>query len=146
VFVFVFFGLVATVGSAYVQSGHIHRLELVASVPVGLLAVSLLVVNNLRDIPGDAVAGKHTLAVRLGDARTRALYAGCVGLAFAGVVALGAERAGALLALLAVPVGVGPVRQVGRGAGGRDLVPVLVATGRLQLAVGALLTAGLILG
>ena len=73
VFVFVFFGVVATVGSAYVQTEHLHRLEFAAAVPVGLLAVALLVVNNLRDIPGDTAAGKRTLAVRLGDARTRLL-------------------------------------------------------------------------
>ena len=73
-FVFVFFGVVATAGSAYVQTGHLTGLALGASVPVGCLATALLVVNNLRDIPGDTVAGKRTLAVRLGDARTRVLY------------------------------------------------------------------------
>ena len=71
-FVFVFFGVVATAGSTYVQIGHLTGLSLAASVPVGFLATALLVVNNLRDIPGDTVAGKRTLAVRLGDRRTRA--------------------------------------------------------------------------
>jgi 1,4-dihydroxy-2-naphthoate polyprenyltransferase len=146
VFVFVFFGLVATAGSAYVQTGRVHQLEVVAAVPVGLLAVSLLVVNNLRDIPGDAVAGKRTLAVRLGDARTRALYVGCVMFAFGSLLYVGADRLGGLLAVLALPFAVGPVRAVLRGANGRDLVPVLVATGRLQLAFGALMTVGLLVG
>ena len=66
-----FFGVVATVGSTYVQVERITGLSVLASVPVGLLATALLVTNNLRDIPGDTVAGKQTLAVRLGDARTR---------------------------------------------------------------------------
>jgi len=74
VFVFVFFGVVATVGSAYVQTEGIEGLAVAASMPVGLIATALLVVNNLRDIPGDTAVGKHTLAVRLGDLRTRYLY------------------------------------------------------------------------
>ncbi|MBW3627544.1 MAG: 1,4-dihydroxy-2-naphthoate polyprenyltransferase, partial [Actinobacteria bacterium] len=78
VFVFVFFGVVATVGSAYVQIEQVSGLALVASVPVGLLATALLVVNNLRDIPTDAASGKRTLAVRMGEHRTRQLYAGLV--------------------------------------------------------------------
>ena len=72
-FVFVFFGLVATIGSAYVQHEQLTALALVAAVPVGLLATALLVINNLRDIPGDTESGKRTLAVRLGDRRTRVL-------------------------------------------------------------------------
>ena len=77
-FVFAFFGVVATVGSAYVQQEELAGLPFVASVPVGFLATALLVVNNLRDIPGDTLAGKRTLAVRLGDRRTRWLYFGLV--------------------------------------------------------------------
>ena len=73
-FVFLFFGLVATVGSTYVQTERITGLSVGASIPVGLLATALLVVNNLRDIPGDTASGKRTLAVRLGDHRTRILY------------------------------------------------------------------------
>jgi 1,4-dihydroxy-2-naphthoate polyprenyltransferase len=145
-FVFAFFGVVATAGSAYVQTGHLHQLELLASVPVGLLAVALLVVNNLRDIPGDAATGKRTLAVRLGDGRTRALYLGCVGVAFASLIAVATDRVGALLAVLALPLVLAPVRQVKDGASGRALVAVLGATGRLQLGLGLLLTLGLVLG
>ena len=77
VFVFVFFGLVATVGSAYVHTEDISGTAVWPSVPVGLLASALLVVNNLRDIPTDTEAGKRTLAVRLGAARTRMLYRAC---------------------------------------------------------------------
>ncbi|GAC1355988.1 MAG: 1,4-dihydroxy-2-naphthoate polyprenyltransferase [Acidimicrobiales bacterium] len=145
-FVFVFFGLVATTGSAYVQSAHVHQLELAASVPVGLLATALLVVNNLRDIPGDTEAGKRTMAVRLGDERTRALYVGCLAFAFAALLYVGADRVGGLLAILAIPFAVVPVRSVLRGAKGRELIGVLGATGRLQLAFGLLLTVGLTLG
>jgi len=146
VFVFVFFGLVATAGSAYVQSRRLHQLDLVASVPIGLLAVALLVVNNLRDIPGDTVAGKRTLAVRLGDARTRGLYVGCLAFAFGSLLYVGADRLGGLLALLALPFAIAPIRTVRSGASGPALVPVLGETGRLQLAFGLLLTVGLVLG
>ena len=145
-FVFAFFGLVATAGSAYVQSGHLHLLEVTAAPPVGLLAVALLVVNNLRDIPGDTVAGKRTLAVRIGDRRTRWLYGACVALAFAGVVAVGSERIGALAALAAAPFAWRPLRRVVGGAMGRDLIPVLADTGRVQLVFGVLLAAGIVIG
>jgi 1,4-dihydroxy-2-naphthoate octaprenyltransferase len=146
VFVFVFFGVVATVGSAYVQTAHVHGLEVTAAFPVGLLAVALLVVNNLRDIPGDTVAGKRTLAVRLGGARTRTMYAACLLFAFAGVVVVGTQRAWALVALAAAGFGVRPLRQVLGRASGAALIPVLGDTARLQLATGVLLTFGLVLG
>ena len=144
-FVFVFFGIVATAGSAYVQEEALSGLALGASVPVGLLATALLVVNNLRDIPGDTESGKRTLAVRLGDARTRLLY---VGLLVGAVVAVPliaglGDRPAAALALAAIPLGQRPVVAVLRGDRGPALVPVLVATGRLQLAFGALLALGL---
>ncbi len=145
VFVFVFFGVVATAGSAYVQEEALSGLALGASVPVGLLATALLVVNNLRDIPGDTESGKRTLAVRLGDARTRLLY---VGLLVGAVVVVPliaglGERPAAALALAAIPLGQRPVVAVLRGDRGPALIPVLVATGRLQLAFGALLALGL---
>ena len=144
-FVFVFFGVVATAGSAYVQEESLSGLALAASVPVGLLATALLVVNNLRDIPGDTASGKRTLAVRLGDRRTRwfyvALLVGAVVLVPA-VAAVG-ERPGAALALAAIPLGRRPVIAVLGGARGGELVPVLGATGRVQLAFGGLLALGL---
>ncbi|HLI00753.1 MAG TPA: 1,4-dihydroxy-2-naphthoate polyprenyltransferase [Acidimicrobiales bacterium] len=144
-FVFVFFGLVATVGTAYVQVQTVTGLAAVAAVPVGLLAVSLLVVNNLRDIPGDEVAGKRTLAVRIGPPGTRVLYAACLLAApvLAVVIAVAFNRPWALIALLAGPLAVTPVRRVAAGAAGRDLIPVLGATGRVQLAIGLLLAVGL---
>lgn len=146
-FVFLFFGLVATVGSAYVQTERITALSMGAAVPIGFLATALLVVNNLRDIPGDTVAGKHTLAVRLGDRRTRGLYVALLVGAFVAVplvAGLGQRPVGAI-ALAALLLAQRPVTTVLSGAKGPALVPVLVATGRVQLAYGALLAAGLAL-
>jgi 1,4-dihydroxy-2-naphthoate polyprenyltransferase len=144
-FVFVFFGVVATVGSAYVQEESLSWLAFGASVPVGMLATALLVVNNLRDIPGDTVSGKRTLAVRLGDRRTRWLYVGLLvgAVVMVPVVAGLGERAAAALALAAVPLARTPVIDVLGGARGPALVPVLEATGRVQLVFGALFAAGL---
>lgn len=143
VFVFVFFGVVATVGSTYVQVQEVTALSLLASIPVGLLATALLVTNNLRDIPGDTVAGKQTLAVRLGDARTRTVFVAMLVAAFVLVVPIAADRPAALLALLAAPLALGPIRSVRTGAAGRDLIAVLGATGKVQLAFGILLAIGL---
>ena len=103
-FVFVFFGLVATVGTTYVQIGRITGLAVAAAVPVGLLAVALLVVNNLRDIPGDTASGKRTLAVRIGAPATRRLYAAVVLIPFGVAAAIAASQLGALLALAALPL------------------------------------------
>jgi 1,4-dihydroxy-2-naphthoate octaprenyltransferase len=142
-FVFVFFGVVATAGTAYVQTERLTALALVASVPVGLLAVALLVVNNLRDREGDAAAGKRTLAVRLGDRRTRRLYRACVLVPFPLLAVVAAWRAWALIAVLALPLAVSAADRVRRGAAGPELIEVLGATGRLQMAFGALLTVGI---
>ncbi len=145
VFVFVFFGLVATTGSAYVHLGRITGLALLAAVPVGLLAVALLVINNLRDIPGDTTAAKFTLAVRLGAPATRVLYIATIAGAFVAVALIALVRPWALLALAAAPLAVLPTRRVLSGEAGRGLVEVLQATGRLQLAFGVLLAAGIAL-
>lgn len=144
-FVFVFFGLVATAGSAFVQTEALEWLPVAAAVPVGLLATALLVVNNLRDIPTDTVAGKRTLAVRLGDRRTRLLYAALMGLPFVGlvVVVLGGARPAAAVALVAAVPARRPVRDVLGEAAGPALVPVLGHTGEVQLAFGALFAGGL---
>lgn len=146
-FVFVFFGVVATAGSAYVHTERVTGLALAAAVPVGFLATALLVVNNLRDIPSDAQVGKRTLAVRLGDARTRWLYLALLAGAFIGIVAVGrlGGRPLAVLGLLAVPLAVRPMRSVVGAAAGAALVPVLGDTGRVQLAAGILFAVGLAL-
>jgi 1,4-dihydroxy-2-naphthoate octaprenyltransferase len=143
--VFAFFGLVATVGTAYVQTEKLTGLELLTALPVGLLAVSLLVVNNLRDIPGDTAAGKRTLAVRLGPTATRWFYEGCVLGAVVAIAPIAVSRPWALLGLAALPLAALPVRAVAAGAEGRALIPVLGATGRAQLALGLLLAVGLAL-
>lgn len=145
VFVFVFFGVVATVGSTYVQVEQITGLSVLASVPVGLLATALLVTNNLRDIPGDTVADKRTLAVRLGDSRTRGVFVAMVAVSLVLVMPLAMIRPAALLALLAAAAAIPPIRAVRAGARGPALIPVLAATGRLQLLFGVLLAAGLAL-
>jgi len=142
--VFAFFGVGAVAGTAYVQMDRLTWLAVAASVPVGLLACALLVVNNLRDIPGDEVSGKRTLAVVLGDRRTRVLYASCVSAPFAVAAAMAPAAPLTLLTLLAAPLAIPPVRQVLSRVAGHGLVAVLGQTGRLQLAFGLLLTAGLI--
>ncbi|HVX22897.1 MAG TPA: 1,4-dihydroxy-2-naphthoate polyprenyltransferase [Acidimicrobiales bacterium] len=161
-FVFVFFGVVATVGSSYVQFGHLwvtavdhlsvpfyayvdRLLPLWAAIPVGLLATALLEANNLRDIAGDVVAGKKTLAVRLGRHRAGWLYVGSMIGVAAGIVLVGLVRPWAFLALLALPLALPPCRLALSGADGRALLPALGATGRLQLVVGGLLTLGILL-
>jgi 1,4-dihydroxy-2-naphthoate octaprenyltransferase len=151
VMVFAFFGLMATAGTAYVQAERIPPAAWWSAAAMGFLAVAILEANNLRDISTDSVAGKRTLAVRLGDRRARALYRALVVAAFATIVlgvAVGIVDARygltqwALLALAAWPLAIGPVEAVGR-AEGRELVPILVGTAQLQLAFGALLALGL---
>jgi 1,4-dihydroxy-2-naphthoate polyprenyltransferase len=141
--VLVFFGFVATAGSAYVQLERLTGLAVLASVPVGLLACALLVANNLRDVETDAKSNKLTLAVRLGPARTRVLYHCCVGGALAGVAAVGAVRPPALLALAAVPLAVGPARLVAERRDAPGLIAALVGTARLQLVTCLFLAGGL---
>ena len=145
VFVFLFFGVVATTGSSYVQLDEVTLLALAASVPVGFLATALLVVNNLRDIRTDGATGKRTLAVRVGEPATRALYGGLVVGAFLVVPVLAIRRPLALLALLSAPLAIRPLRVVSGPATGRALLPALAETARLSLVFGVLLAAGLAL-
>jgi 1,4-dihydroxy-2-naphthoate octaprenyltransferase len=147
-FVFVFFGLAATLGSSYVQHSHLPATAWVAAIVTGVLAVAILVVNNLRDVPTDAVAGKRTLAVRIGEARTRQLFVAAIGsgllLAIIGEP-VAAQSAWPLLALLALPLAREPVQAVRSGGVGRALIPALGGTGKLELAVAVLLAAGLLI-
>lgn len=143
-FVFVFFGLVATVGSSYVQDERITLVSVLCGAAVGFLATALLIVNNLRDIPTDAESGKKTLAVRLGDPMTRELYVATMTFPFALLIPLAFLASGwVLVAFAGMLVAASPVVLVRRGAVGRSLVPVLGATGKAQLAYGALLSVGL---
>jgi 1,4-dihydroxy-2-naphthoate octaprenyltransferase len=144
--VFVFFGLVATMGTAYIQAEQWTWLALVVACGVGALAVALLVVNNLRDIPTDAAVGKQTLAVRLGDRGTRVLYVALIGVALAVVVVVSVGwTPAALIALVALGPVAPPIGAVVSGASGRDLVSVLAATGQIQLIYGLILGIGLAL-
>lgn len=144
VFVFVFFGLVPVIGTAYVQTLTITAVDVVASIGVGLLACAILVTNNLRDIKGDVLAGKVTLAVRLGDAATRRLYAAIVVVALLVPVALAVMVSPWLLIVTVTAVlAVTPLRIVLGGALGPALIPALKHTGQLLLVYGLVL--GLVL-
>ncbi len=144
--VFTFFGPVAVLGTTLTQSGQPGAPAIVGAVGVGLLACAVLVVNNLRDLAGDEAVGKRTLAVVLGDADTRRLYAALVVLPL-GLSALAGIRSWPmLLGLLALPLTVGPLRRVLGGADGRRLVRVLGDTGLLLLAWSVATAVGLGLG
>src|SRR5664280_2546146 len=143
VFVFVFFGLVATLGTTYTQALSLSAVSIAGAVGIGALATAILVANNLRDIPTDLSHGKRTLAVRLGQRRTRGLYAALLLVALASVLAVGAIHPSALVALLSFVLAVPLLRRVLGGAQGKDLIPVLSGTGRLELLYGALLAIGL---
>ena len=149
--VFLFFGLMATAGTAYVQAERVPAAAWWSAAAMGFLAVAILEANNLRDIPTDEAAGRRTLAVRLGGRRTRVLFRGLIVAAFvtvaAGVaVGIAAEGLGmsqwALLALAAWPLAIRPMEVAGK-ADGTELIRVLVGTALLQVAFGALLALGL---
>jgi 1,4-dihydroxy-2-naphthoate octaprenyltransferase len=145
VFVFVFFGLVAVVGTAYLQAGRVEPLFIAAAIPVGALTTAILVVNNLRDIPTDAAAGKRTLAVILGARATAVEYAALLFVAFAVPVGLAAVGRGVavLLPLLALPLAAPLLRTIRTFTEPRQLNPVLKATARLALVHGLLFALGL---
>jgi 1,4-dihydroxy-2-naphthoate octaprenyltransferase len=145
VFVFVFFGLVAVVGSRYVHDATAPRAAWLLAVPVGFLVTAILVANNVRDIDTDTVAGKRTLAVRIGRPATRMLFGCLVGGAFAlvaGYVAAGVIPTGSLLCLVALPLALMPVRTVATAIDGPALVKALKATARLNAVFGLLLGIG----
>jgi 1,4-dihydroxy-2-naphthoate octaprenyltransferase len=149
VFVFTFFGIVAVAGSYFVQSEALDWQAFALAIPVGLLASAILVINNLRDIDTDRRAGKRTLAVRLGRPHTRNLYALCVNLPYACVLAVALADIGRfglwpLLTWLVIPLSVGLVRIVERTRDGAMLNRVLAGTGLLQLGFCALLAVALL--
>jgi 1,4-dihydroxy-2-naphthoate polyprenyltransferase len=153
VMVFLFFGLMATCGTAFVMAADVPAAAWWCGTVLGLLAVAVLVANNLRDIATDEAAGKRTLAVRLGDARTRTLYRACVIAAF-GVIVLGVlasiadERIGltqwGLLGLAGWIPAIRPMEAIG-GATASALVPVLTGTAAVHAVTGSLLALGLLL-
>lgn len=143
VFVFVFFGLIAVLGTTYTQAGRVGPAAVAIAAAMGAMACAILVANNLRDIASDSASGKRTLAVRIGDRPTRRLYTGLVLVAFLLVFAVGLAHREAWLALVSAALVVMPVRHVQNGTG-RDLIPVLRDTGRTELALGVLLLLGFV--
>jgi 1,4-dihydroxy-2-naphthoate polyprenyltransferase len=151
--VFMFFGLMATCGTAYVMVETIPAAAWWAGAVMGSFAVAILVANNLRDIPTDGASGKRTLEVRLGEARSRTFYRACVVAAFVTIgvgvlVFMASEPHGltqwALFGLLAWVPAIRPMELVGKAAG-RDLIPVLTGTAATHAACGLLMTIGLVL-
>ena len=144
--VFVFFGLVAVLGTAYVQVEAVTAPAVAASIGVGALACAILVANNLRDIPSDTETGKRTLAVLLGDRRTRLLFTALVLVAIATLVWASVFTPWALLGLAMVPFAVRARQVIASGAGGLDLIPVLKNIGLAELAYAVGLAIGLAIG
>ena len=144
--VFLFFGLVAVLGTLYVQAGTLTWAAAACAVAMGSFSAAVLVANNLRDVPTDSVTGKTTLAVRLGEANTRVLYSALVALPFGMTLLLAVPVKAALLGLLAAALVVPAARRVGSGAAGMALVPVLKQTGLAMLAWAALTGAALAWG
>jgi 1,4-dihydroxy-2-naphthoate octaprenyltransferase len=132
--VFVFFGLVAVLGTQYVQALRIDWVGVVLAVAMGSLSSAVLVANNLRDIPTDVRSGKLTLAVRLGDARTRVLYQGLLATAGLATLSLLAATPWSATGFVALPLVLRAAAPVRRGRGGRELIPVLRDTGLAMLA------------
>ena len=141
--VFLFFGIVATVGSYYVQTEELNLQIFVVSIPMGSLACAILAINNLRDRAQDELVGKRTMAVRLGDKGARALYISL--LVSAHLFALLTFEPFALLTLLALPLSASLARSVWAGTSGAALIPLLAKTGKLQMLFAALFALGLVL-
>jgi 1,4-dihydroxy-2-naphthoate octaprenyltransferase len=134
--VFVFFGLIATVGTYYTQTGEITALSILCAIPMGSLSCAILAVNNIRDRAQDELVGKRTLAVRIGDSKARKAFVSL--LAIAHLSALATLIPQALLTLLVLPLTVSISRSVISGATGSALIPLLGKTGKLQMFFGAL--------
>lgn len=144
--VFVFFGLVAVLGTQYTQALRIDRVGVMLAVATGALSSAVLVANNLRDIPTDRIAGKMTLAVRLGDRRTRLLYQSLLGVAGALTLVLMTATPWCAAGFLATPLALRATGPVRTGGGGRDLIPVLRDTGLAMLVWAVAVSAALAFG
>lgn len=129
VYVFIFFGLVATLGTQYSQIGSITAVGVLGAIAVGALASAILVANNLRDIPTDSVTGKTTLAVRLGDERTRQLYVGLFVVAIVCTLLMAIWRPWAPIAIIGLVIAWPGIQAVRSGATGKALIPALALTG-----------------
>lgn len=137
VFVMIFFGYMATVGTTYTQTGTAPWQSWAAATGVGLIACALLMINNIRDIPTDSLTGKNTLAVRLGDARARWAYAAMLAGSVIAVAAIGVVHWPAFIAAgFLAPRAIFLTQRVRSGAAGRELIPVLRDTGIMELSYG----------
>lgn len=145
VFVFIFFGVVATMGTTFVINEQLTLVSFLASVVVGCLACALLAVNNLRDIAGDKISNKKTLAVRIGESGARKFYISLFIAAGFAVILIALSYSAALIAMLGLAVAVKPIKRVYAGATGADLIDVLVITGRVQILVAISLSVGLLI-
>ena len=139
--VFLFFGVVATMGTYYAQTEKITLLSFIVSIPMGALSCAILAINNLRDRPKDALVGKLTVAVRIGDRNARLMYVALV--AIAHLAAIATLIPTSLLTVLALPMSISISRQVLSGISGKELIPVLGRTGKLQMVFSILLAIGL---
>ena len=144
--VFVFFGLVAVLGTQYTQALRVDWVGVAMAVAMGSLSSAVLVANNLRDIPTDTDSGKITLAVRLGDAKTRILYVGLLVVAFALTLVLMLATPWTAVGLVALPLAARAAGPVRRGLGGRELIPVLRDTGLTMLVWAVTVALALALG
>ncbi|KGA20651.1 hypothetical protein GM50_1395 [freshwater metagenome] len=142
--VFVFFGLVATMGTYYAQTGELTLNSLLVAIPMGSLSCALLAINNLRDRAADELVGKRTFAVRLGDASARRAFIALLLIAHISVLFL--MKPWALLTLLLLPMTFSLIKAIQAGAQGAQLIPLLGKTGKLQLRFAILLSLGLLLG
>ena len=143
-FVFIFFGVVATMGTTFVINQQLTLVSFLASVVVGCLACALLAVNNLRDIAGDATSNKRTLAVRIGESGARKFYILLFIVAGCAVVSIALLHPAAVIAMLGLAAAIKPIRRIYSGAAGADLINVLVMTGRVQILVAIALSVGLL--
>ncbi|MFE3754829.1 1,4-dihydroxy-2-naphthoate polyprenyltransferase [Nocardia tengchongensis] len=144
--VFVFFGLVAVLGTEFVQAGRVDWVGLVCAVSVGAFSSAVLVTNNLRDIPTDTESGKLTLAVRLGDARTRTLHQVLILIPFLALAGLAWRSPWTLAALVALPLAVKANEPVRTGKNGPGLIPALAGTGQAMLVWSIVVAAALAIG
>ena len=139
--VFLFFGVIATMGTYYAQTEQLTLLSFIVSIPMGALSCAILAVNNLRDRPKDELVGKRTLAVRIGDQNARRMYVTLLMLAHLAAVATLIPTT--LLTLAVLPMSLSISRQVLSGISGKDLIPVLGRTAKLQMFFSILLAIGL---
>jgi 1,4-dihydroxy-2-naphthoate octaprenyltransferase len=141
--VFVFFGLIATIGSYYIQSKEINWQIFLLSIPVGCLSCAVLVINNLRDLSNDELVGKRTLAVLLGDKKTRNFYNVLLAVSQLISVIAAVVNIRMFFTLICIPVMINTIKKVSLGAKGIELIPILGRTARLQLLLAVITAAAL---